>query len=274
MTQPAPPPPPRGLIGAVHLPALPGDPSWGGGDPATVIAAASRDAEALAAGGADAIIVENFGSWPFVKGDASQPTPPSTIALMALAVRAVRGASGLPVGVNVLRNDALAALGIAAVTGSTFIRVNVLSGAVVTDQGLIEGPAAALLRARTALGAPVAILADVRVKHARPLVDRPLRAEVEDLVRRAGADGLIVSGEGTGRPIDPAVLAEVAQAAAERLVVLGSGVDERSARTLGPSADAAIVGTALKVGGDVRAPVDPDRVRRVAQALRASLRAR
>ena len=36
---------------------------------------------------------------------------------------------------NVLRNDAAAALSIAAVAGATFIRVNVHTGAVVADQG-------------------------------------------------------------------------------------------------------------------------------------------
>ena len=51
---------------------------------------------------------------------------------------AIREVSKLPLGINVLRNDAFSALAIAAVTGADFIRVNVLSGVTATDQGLIE----------------------------------------------------------------------------------------------------------------------------------------
>lgn len=262
-----------GLIGVVHLPALPGDPAYAGQGPVRLLDAAARDAEALAAGGASAVLVENFGSWPFPRGDASQPTPPSTVALLALAVARCRDVSGLPVGVNVLRNDSLAALGIAVATGACFVRVNVLSGAVVTDQGIIQGSAHELLRARRALQADgVGIAADVRVKHARPLVARPVGAEVADLVHRAGAQALIVTGEATGAPIDRDLLQRVRDAGGDTPVWLGSGVDLDSAPALAPFADAAIVGTSIKRNGDVRAPVDPDRVRRLVDVLRAHLR--
>ncbi len=263
---------PRGLIGVVHLRALPGDPAWRGEPVDAVLDAARRDAEALAAGGAGATLVENFGSWPFPKGDPSQPSAPMTVAALALATVAVRAASGLPVGVNVLRNDGVAAIGIAAAAGGSFIRVNVLSGAAVTDQGLIEGRAFEVLRARGALAPDLAILADVRVKHARPLVERPIAAEVADLIHRAGADAVIVTGEATGGAIDPERLQAVRAAAGDAPVVLGSGVTPATAPVLGPSADAAIVGTWLKAGGDVRAPVDPARVRAMADALAAHLR--
>jgi membrane complex biogenesis BtpA family protein len=262
---------PRGLIGVVHLAPLPGDPAFKG-DLAAVLDAAARDAEALAAGGADGVIVENFGSWPFPKGDPSQPTPPVAIAAIARAVLRVAAASGLPVGVNVLRNDGRAALGIAVATGASFIRVNVLSGAVATDQGLIEGRAHELLRERASLGARVAILADVRVKHARPLVERPLAAEVADLVQRAGADAVIATGEATGGAIVPHDLRAIASAAGSAPVVLGSGVTPERAPALAPFADAAIVGTWIKRDGDVRNAVDAARVRALASALRGSWR--
>ena len=73
-----------------------------------------------------------------------------------------------PIGVNVLRNDAIAALSIAHACEANFIRVNVLSGAVVSDQGLIQGRAAELVRLRHAWASPIQILADVGVKHAAP----------------------------------------------------------------------------------------------------------
>jgi hypothetical protein len=90
-----------------------------------------------------------------------------TIAAMAVIAREVRSAVGIPIGINVLRNDAISALSIAAVTGAEFIRVNVLSGVAATDQGWIEGHAAEVLAARERLDPELRILGDVWVKHAK-----------------------------------------------------------------------------------------------------------
>ena len=255
------------LIGVVHLASLPGDPGHDGTPFDGLLELALRDAAALARGGMPGVIVENFGSAPFPKGTPDQPTPPWQTAFLARVVDAVRRETGLPVGVNVLRNDASAALGIAAACGGAFIRVNVHAGAAVTDQGLLEGRAFQTLRERRMLGAEhIAILADVRVKHAAPLVPRPLAEEVRELVERAGADGVIVTGSGTGQPVDEGLLAEAAGAAGEAPVWIGSGLTPGRAHLLGV-ADGAIVGTWLKEGGRVHAPVDVARVRRLVAAV-------
>ncbi len=183
--------------------------------------------------------------------------------------------SGLPVGVNVLRNDVRAALGIAAAAEAAFVRVNVHVGAYVTDQGLIEGRAFETLRYRREIGAEgVAILADVRVKHASPLAPQPVQAEAEDCLKRGGADGLVVTGSATGAPVSAALLEEVAAAAGAAPVFIGSGLSPERAPQLAPLADGAIVGTWLKEGGDVKAPVDPERVRLLAAATKGRWRAR
>ncbi|HYU23619.1 MAG TPA: BtpA/SgcQ family protein, partial [Thermoanaerobaculia bacterium] len=116
----------RALFGMVHLRALPGAPLFGGSMDA-VIEAALADGRALAAGGADGLVIENFGDRPFVKNRV----PPETIASMVRVVSEIAREVALPFGVNVLRNDAQAALAIAAATGAAFIRVNVHAGAVV-----------------------------------------------------------------------------------------------------------------------------------------------
>ena len=123
------------VVGMIHLDALPGAPRFGG-DLGQVLENARRDAQALLAGGLDAIMLENYHDTPFFP----RQVPSITVATMtrcALAVREVIGA--LPLGVNVLRNDGTSALSIAEAVGADFIRVNVLTGAAVTDQGLIEG---------------------------------------------------------------------------------------------------------------------------------------
>ncbi|MGB0766476.1 MAG: BtpA/SgcQ family protein [Phycisphaeraceae bacterium] len=252
------------VIGMVHLRALPGSPRFVG-ELASVIDAAVADALTWEKAGADGLMMENFGDVPFYKGDV----PRETVAAMTRVACALRGAvPGLPLGINVLRNDALSALAIAAAVGASHIRVNVLSGSAVTDQGVIEGRAAELMRYRRSLGAEhVKVLADVRVKHAAPLASRPLRDEVEELVRRAGADAVIVSGTGTGKPTDPSHAAEVKRYADDVPVLIGSGADANSIPQLKGACDGFIVGSAAKPGGNIDQPVDLGLATRVIQAV-------
>lgn len=250
---------PKPLIGMAHLLPLPGSPLFGG-DFSAVLDRALADAEALEGAGFDAVMVENFGDAPFF-GDA---VPPVTVAAMTQIVDRVCTAVDLPVGVNVLRNDALAALGIAAVTGAAFIRVNVHTGVVATDQGILTGRAAETLRLRQSLGCDVKILADVFVKHGRPLDQTDIAAAAQDCALRGLADGIIVTGTGTGKGIHQKDLEAVRAALPDHGVLGGSGVSEATAWEVLSIADGAIVGSAIKVGGRVHEPVDLERARRLA----------
>lgn len=251
------------LIGVVHLPATPGAPGFSGSFGA-VVEEAVRDARALATGGCDGIIVENFGDAPFFQGEV----PPETIAGLALAVQAVREvAEGAAVGVNVLRNDVRAALGIAAVTDSSFVRVNVHTGAMVTDQGLIQGEAAATVRERERLCPAVQIFADVHVKHAAPLAPSSIEESAVETLGRGRADAVILSGVATGAPVDCAELARVRERAAGARILIGSGLTAENADSLLAFADGAIVGTYLKRDGVLANPVDAERVKRLRECF-------
>jgi membrane complex biogenesis BtpA family protein len=254
-----------GLIGVVHLPAMPGDPSHAGETGfGALVDAALTDAVAYHEGGIDGLIVENFGSVPFAKGTKGDRLPPHQLAAMALVCHRVASETGLPVGVNCLRNDAQAALAIAAVCELAFVRVNVHVGAYVCDQGVIEGEAAMSLRYRQQLGAKrVRILADVLVKHAAPLAPISATQATRDTLERGLADAVIVSGCATGSAVDEDILAEVIAAARGKPVLLGSGLTEQNASILAPYAQGAIVGTACKRDGIVSAPVERERVERL-----------
>lgn len=253
------------IVGMVHLRPLPGSPR-DDGDFAATLDAAVEDARALVRGGADAVMVENFGDTPFFP----DRLPPVTVAALTRAVAAVREAVSVPIGVNALRNDGRAALAVAHVCGAAFVRVNVLVGAMVTDQGIVQGVAHDLLRDRRAIGAgAVRILADVAVKHAAPLAVTSLSRVAADTVLRGGADGVLVSGGGTGEAPVADALREVAEAVPAGVPVLvGSGLTPESARVLVPIASAAVVGTWVKRDGAVTAPVDEDRVRALVAAVR------
>jgi uncharacterized protein len=252
----------RAVIGMVHLAPLPGAPLYGGSLEA-VVERALADAASLAGGGVDAIAIENFGDRPFRRNRVD----PETIAAMTRVVAEIARAVSMPFGVNVLRNDALAALAVAAATGAAFIRVNVHVGAMVTDQGVIEGEAAETLRRRGVLAPEVLIFADHDVKHATPLgLHDPLQS-ARDLRLRGLADALVVSGKETGAAADPARLELLRRALPDAPLLIGSGLTAENARTFA-AADGAIVGTSVKRGGNVEAPVDRERVARVVGAFK------
>ncbi|GAB4457673.1 MAG: BtpA/SgcQ family protein [Armatimonadaceae bacterium] len=262
----------RPLIGMVHLKPLPGSPRDTGNraDWEQALQCAGDDAEALVQGGADAIMIENFFDAPFVKDDL----PPHTIAALTRAVDRVRSVVGteIPLGVNALRNDARAAIAIAHVCAAQFVRINVFVGAAVTDQGIIEGAARKAVLYRRELGADVALWADIFVKHAAILGEgTTLEDAARDATRRGMADALIVSGAATGGETDPETVRRVAQAVPGIPVLVGSGFQEaNSGGLLAAGAAGAIVGTGLKPGGDVSAPVSTERVRQVRSAMDAA----
>jgi membrane complex biogenesis BtpA family protein len=258
---------PGPIIGMVHLKALPGSPRWAG-SMAEVVCAAVDDARSWAAAGADGLLVENHGDVPFTP----ERVDAATVAAMAVAVAEVREAAALPVGVNVLRSDALSALAVAAAAGAEFVRVNVHVGAVVTDQGVVLARAHETLRYRRQLGADVAIFADVQAKHGLPLAPIPLEQEARDCVSRGLADALIVSGSATGQPTATTDLARVRGAVPGVPVLVGSGVSADTAASLLALADALIVGTWAKRDGRLENPVDPDRARRLVEAAHAGRR--
>jgi len=256
---------PGPLIGMVHLAALPGSPRWAG-NMARVLEAAVADARTWAEAGADALLVENHGDVPF----APDRVDSASVAGMAVAVAEVRRAAPLPLGVNVLKSDALSALAVAAAASATFVRVNVHVGAVVTDQGLIQARAHEVLRYRRLLGVDVKILADVQAKHGLPLAAIPLEQEARDCVSRALADALVVSGPATGQPTAPADLERVCAAVPGVPVLVGSGVTPDTVASLLSMAHGLIVGTWAKVDGRLDRPVDPKRARCLVEAVRAA----
>ncbi len=247
------------FLGVVHLLPLPGSPRWNG-NLKSVLNRAKMEAGILQDGGAHGVIVENFGDAPFRTGRVE----PETVAAMTLALETVRASVSIPVGINMLRNDAVSALAVAVATGAEFIRVNVHYGVMATDEGIVEGEAHETTRRRHALNADVRILADVLVKHAAPMGQTDIGLVAQETTRRALADGLIVSGPATGLPTNGFDVSVVRRAVPDSFVLVGSGISESNAPRILEHADGAIVGTSLKKEGVVSKPVDPDRVRRLA----------
>jgi len=240
----------------IHLLPLPGAPLYANSRE-EIRERAIRDAESLSSSGFDALLVENFGDIPF----SAEGGEAHVIAEMSVLVREIRLLTALPVGVQVLRNDAKAAMAIAAAADASFIRVNVHTGTMFTDQGMLQGQAHSTLRYRHAIDAGrISILADVFVKHATPPIGVVFDDAVQECVERGMANGIIVSGSGTSRETDVGML-ESAVARSNVPVYVGSGVTEKNLSRYIPLAHGVIAGTALKYDGDVSQAVDVERCR-------------
>ena len=230
-----------------------------------VLEAALRDAAVLAEGGASGVIVENIGDAPF----SSDQVEPHVVAMLAVVAKAVVQAHGdrMEVGINALRNDAKSALAAAAASGASFIRVNVHTGVMATDQGLIQGRARETLLYRKQLGVDLGIAADILVKHATPVGDVDPIQVAQDTFHRGGADALIVTGSGTGKSVNVDELQKLRESCPGIPFWIGSGLNADNATDLVGLCDGAIVGTYLHRDSDLLAPLELERVREIAALL-------
>ena len=242
------------LIGMVHLKPLPGSYLYGG-DMEGVVEAALRDARTIEKAGFDAVMVENFGDVPFPKY-----ADKTTVAAFTTVAKAIRDEVSLPLGVNVLRNDGVAAYSIAYAVKADFIRVNVLSGIAYTDQGVVEGIAHELAKLRKLLPSKIKVFADVHVKHAVHFGD--FEDSLRDTVERGLADAVVVSGKATGKPVDLEKLA-LAKRISPVPVVVGSGTTYENLPELWRYADGFIVGTWIKREGKVENEVSLERSKKL-----------
>jgi membrane complex biogenesis BtpA family protein len=253
------------FIGVIHLLPLPGSSRWDG-RLAPIYERAEQEAIALTTGGADGIIIENFFDAPFTKGRLDAVT----ISTFSIVISRIMALTNKPIGINCLRNDGLSSLAIAAATQAQFIRVNALTGAMVTDQGIIEGIAHELLLYRQHLGASksIKIFADVLVKHASPLgFNNDICRIAQDTKNRALADALIISGHSTGDPPLLEDLESVRAVLPDCPLLAGSGVDQNNLSKILNIADGAIIGTALKRQNILENPIDVKQVRDIKSAF-------
>lgn len=259
------------VIGMVHALPLPGTPRWRG-PLAEVVARAEAEARLYRQAGVDALIVENMHDAPYLKGGVG----PEIVAAMTVVARAVREASGLPVGVQILAGANREALAVALAAGLQFVRVEGFVFAHVADEGLIESCAGELLRYRRMIGAEaVQVIADIKKKHSAHSITADVDlAETARAAAFFGADGVIVTGAATGAETDASEVAAVRRAV-ELPVWVGSGVTAANAERFVGVAHALVVGSHFKQGGQWQQPVDPQRLaafmRRIEQ-LRAGQR--
>ena len=146
---------PKPVIGMVHAGALPGTPS-GGATMVDLVRRATAESAIYREGGVHGLILENMHDVPFVRGTVG---PEITAAMTVLAL-AVREASQLPTGIQILAGANHEAIAVAHAAGLDFVRMEGFAFAHVADEGVIQSSAASLLRFRrqiqSTLTAPMA----------------------------------------------------------------------------------------------------------------------
>lgn len=257
----------RALVGMIHVPALPGTP----GSKVNldeIMTSVARDAVTLVESGFDALIIENMHDLPYLKRNVG----PEIIASMTMVAACLRQMVDQPIGIQILAGANHAALATALASGCQFIRAEGFAFSSVADEGLLEtADAGPLLRYRRNIGAEdIAVFADACKKHSAHAItaDITFQEHVETL-EFMGADGAIVTGTATGKPVRSDDL-KTATESCELPVLVGSGVDHESVAGLLNVADAVIVGSSTKQNGDWRRPVDADAARRIVEAARTA----
>src|SRR5215471_1916655 len=252
----------RALIGVVHLQALPGTPG-NKLDLTSIKAKAVAEALLYRDAGFHGILIENTHDRPYLKASAG----PEIVAAMSVIGAAVRQATELPLGIQILAGANTQALAAALACDAGFVRVEGFVFAHVADEGLIESSAGLLLRYRRAIGADhIRVFADIKKKHSAHAITADVDiAETAKAAEFFTVDGVIVSGIATGLPADPGEVAAVAEVVSVPTLV-GSGITEENIGTFS-SADAFIVGSSIKQGGIWSNPIDVERTRKLVRVF-------
>jgi len=255
---------PKPVIGMVHLLPLPGSEDYRGGGLDPILEQALAEARTLAAGGIDAIILQNSGDLP--------PAPegePETIAYMSVIGAALRHEVACPLGVNVLANGAVAALAVADAIEAAFVRIKVYVGAVVASEGLLTGAAREALAFRRRIGAGrIAIAADLYDRTSAPLGEMPIEVAADLALRHGHADALIVTGYSVEDSLSRirAIKAELPGA----VVLAGGGTTADNVGRFLECGDGVIVGSSIKDTGHFVGAVDPARLAAYMEAVAAA----
>ena len=242
------------VIGMVQLGPLPGSSRYKGGRIDATLDDAVKEAQTLSSNGVDVLMVQNLGDLPVGACATS-----AQVAWMARIVAEIRSHFSLPVGLNLLENEAEAMLAVASAARADFVRIKVYVGAMMTPFGMESGQAFAAIRARNACDAgEVAIFADVHDRTGAPIASGGFAEDVEHAIRLGGADGLVLTGKSQEETLALINVARKGVGAAPILV--GGGVNATNFAEVARVADGVIVSSSLKDSNDAFGKFGPAKV--------------
>ncbi|HIQ23801.1 MAG TPA: BtpA/SgcQ family protein [Pyrodictium delaneyi] len=246
------------LIGVIHLPPTPSSPR-GYGNIDRIVDYVVNEVDKLEEAGFDAAIIENYGDKPF----SVEAYDEILAAVLSVVVREAVKSTKLPVGINVLRNNARLALAIAYATGAKFVRINAYCETRLSPEGVLMPLARDIEQIRKQLDRNILVLADIDVKHSYPIGQHSIGIVVNDCVERGYMDAIIASGQATTRPPEPGYVAFIKRNS-PKPVLLGSGLRVDNIQLYWNIVDGFIVGSSIKYEGRTSNSIDPQKARELA----------
>ena len=252
------------VIGMIHVAALPGTPGYSG-KMLPIISNAVAEAEIYLAAGIDMLAIENMHDVPYLNRNVG----PEITAAMSNIGYEVKKSTGLPVGIQILAGANQSALAAACAAGLDFVRAEGFVFGHLADEGMMESDAGTLLRYRKQIGADhIAVITDIKKKHSSHILTSDI--SIEDTAKAADffcSDGVIITGESTGRPASISELKTVRENV-NIPVLVGSGINENNVVDYLPVCDGMIIGSWFKADGNWKNRVDPNRVSRLVKIVR------
>jgi len=243
------------VIGMVQLPPLAGGANYDGSGFAAVLSAGLSEARILAENGVDALMIQNLGDIP-----VDTHARPVQVAWMTRVTSEINAAFDIPVGLNLLENDAEAMFAIASAAAADFVRIKIYVGAMMTPFGIETAQAHTAIKARTSWGArDVAILADVHDRTGTPLATGGFEEDVEFAIRLGFADGLVLTGKSHAESLD--LVARARAKYPEVPILVGGGVTAANLHEFTRQASGTIVSTSMKDTGSAVGRFVPEKVK-------------
>ncbi len=229
------------VLGMIHLEALPPYPESKGLK--YLMEKALRDLDKLQEGGVDGVIVENEWDHPH-----TVKICPTQAKAMTEVVKEVVKKSQVPVGLSVLLNDWKAAFTIAKASEAKFVRLDVFVDHVFDPSWgyeIKENPKEIQEFRKKIEALDVLLMVDIQVKY-KKMLEAKTKVQSALEAKMAGADMIVVTGEGKMRGPDVAELDQIKKAVGDVPVVLGNGVGIDNFGDYLPHAYGFIVGYAFK----------------------------
>ena len=250
------------VIGMLHLGYLEGE-NFKGIE--FVIEKALTDIKALQEGDIDGILIENwkeFSVGEFVSGQTAKNFK-EVVQKLSKVIK-------IPFGINVLNNDYKVAFSTAKLAGAYFIDMDVFVDKVksnfVNNTNAMERPFVIdpqpdeIWAYAKSIGAEnIPLFVFVQPKHYIMLEpDKTIEESTKQAIKNGAAAVLVTKATGFAPTVD--LIKRVKQVAGDIPVGIGSGFSVENAKEFLPVIDFAVVGTALKIGGETDNPVDTSKV--------------
>ncbi len=243
-------------VGMVQLTPLPGSSMFRGGNLKSMIADALGEAMALEKAGFDSVMIQNLGDLP-VDHKVSAPQ----LAWVSRIVFEVANKVSIPIGLNLMENDAEAMISVSSAAGLDFVRLKVFVGVMVTPFGLVEGCAHVANKTRNLLDASdVAIFADVHDRTGINLGGREIDPDIREAIDLGHADGLVLTGMDYGESME--FITKAKRRFPRTPVLLGGGSNEDNLANTLKLADGVIISSALKDTNSAFGKINSEKAKR------------